>query len=257
MLPASPAAESPPVESATAPVDLFHGLNARIERDPAARERLGRRVAARGRVLDIGGRNAESRSARWIRGLGMPAGGVLVCTDIDAGFHPDIVDDIADSRIPSGSFDGIFCISILEHVADCNAAVAHMRRILAPGGEVLIYVPFCYPFHDRTDHHRFTFTELARLMEGYADFRICLADANGYGGVVTQVLSFHLLHRLPLVWNVASRLVNALLAVALGVAYVAGRGKPRWRGVPWRDFRFYYTHLHLAHGFWAWGRLNP
>lgn len=235
-------------------MDLFHGLGDRIERDPAARTRLGRQVAARGRLLDIGGRNAGSRSARWIRSLGIPPGGTLACTDIDAGFAPDIVDDIARSTLPDASFDGVFCISILEHVADCGAAAEHIRRILAPGGEVLIYVPFCYPFHDRTDHHRFTFTELARLMAGYADFRICLADANGYGGVVTQVLSFHLLHRVPVLWNVASQVVNALLAVALGLAYVAGRRQPRWRGVAWRDFRFYYTHLHLAHGFWAWGR---
>lgn len=234
------------------PADLFHGLSERIERDLSARHRLARLVANRARVLDVGGRNGESPSARWIRMLADGADRTLVCTDIAPDYGPDLVDDISRSTIPDASFSGIFCISILEHIADYQAAVSHIRRILEPGGELILYAPFCYPFHDRTDHHRFTFTELARLMEGYADFRICLADGNGYGGVLTEVMTFHQLHRVPWLWNALSRVVNALLAVPLAAAYLAGAGKTR--GANWRDFRFYYTHLHLAHGFWAWGR---
>lgn len=238
----------------TDPADLFHGLAGRIERDPAARERLARQVAGRRRVLDIGGRNAESRSARWIRSLADPPGRTLVCTDIAADYGPDVVDDISRSTLPDASFDGIFCVSILEHVHDYRAAVDHVFRILAPGGEVIFYVPFCYPFHDRTDHHRFTFTELASLVEGRGDFRICLADGNGYGGVLTQVLTFHQVQRLPRLWAALSRACNGLLAVALAAAFVVVRRRERWRGTGWADFRFYYTHLHLAHGFWAWAR---
>jgi SAM-dependent methyltransferase len=236
------------------PADLFHGLSERIERDPSARHALARRVANRSRVLDIGGRNGESRSARWIRMLSDGEERTLVCTDIAPDHGPDLVDDIARSTIPDASFSGIFCVSILEHVADCSAAVSHIRRILEPGGEVIIYVPFCYPFHDRTDHHRFTFTELARLMDGYADFRICLADGNGYGGVLTEVLTFHQIHRVPWLWNALSRVVNVALTVPLAAVYLSGSRRGRAGGTRWRDFRFYYTHLHLAHGFWAWGR---
>jgi SAM-dependent methyltransferase len=229
-------------------MDLFHGLASRIDRDPAARHRYGKRVASLARVLDVGGRNADSASGRWIRML-RETPGAIVSTDIAPDHGPDVVDDIARSSLPDASYDGIFCISILEHVPDYRAAVGHIRRILAPGGEVLLYVPFCYPFHDRTDHHRFTFTEVARLMEGYEDYRLCLADGNGYGGVLTEVLTFHQLHRVPWLWNLLSKIVNGLLALPLGAAHLL-----RSREASWRDFRFYYTHLHLAHGFWAWGR---
>jgi hypothetical protein len=129
-----------------------------------------------------------------------------------------------------------------------------MHRILAPGGEIFIYVPFCWSFHDRADYHRFTFTEIARLMEGYSDFRLCLADATGYGGVLLEVLSFFQMHRLPRTWTALSALLNGVLALPLAVVFLLGRNHPRWRGVSWRDFRFYYTQLHLAHGFCAWGR---
>lgn len=237
----------------TAP-DPFHGLGARIEREPAARERLARQVANRTRVLDVGGRNARSASGRWIQSLMRDPAAPIVSTDVAADYAPDIVDDITRSTLPDAAFDGVFCISILEHVGDCQAAVGHIRRILAPGGEVMIYVPFCYPFHDRTDHHRFTFTELARLMEGYSDFRICLADGNGYGGVLSDVMTFHQLRKLPRAWAAASWLANALLSVPLAAAWALTRRDPRWGAVSWRDFRFYFTHLHLAHGFWAWGR---
>ena len=234
--------------------DLFHGLRDRIERDPAARELFERRVASRDLVLDVGGRNQTSRSARRLASLGSNPRTRIVCTDVAPDYGPDLVDDIADSQLPDESYDGIYCVSILEHVADSNRAAAHLHRILRQGGEIVLYVPFVYPFHDRSDHHRFTFTEVARLMAPYAEFRICLADGTGYGGVLLDVLSFHQAHRLHRTWIAAAAVVNALLALPLAAAWVWLRRQPRWTGVSWRDFRFYFTHLHLAHGFWAWGR---
>jgi SAM-dependent methyltransferase len=232
-------------------IDLFRGLRDRIERDPDARESYARRVARAGRILDVGGRNQTSRSAAWIRSLAPDLELQIVCTDVAADYGPDLVDDITRSGIPDASFDGIFCVSVLEHVEDYQAAMRHLHRILKPGGEIVLYAPFAYPFHDRTDHHRFTFTEIGRLMADYSDFRICLADGNGYGGVLLQVLTFHAIQRWPRLWALLSALCNSLLAVPLAVMFVTGR---RWRGVSWRDFRFYFTHLHLAHGFWGWGR---
>jgi hypothetical protein len=126
--------------------------------------------------------------------------------------------------------------------------------LLRPGGELVLYVPFVYPFHDRTDHHRFTFTEVARLMAPYAEFRLCLADSAGWGGVVLDVLTFHQAHRWYRPWLAGAAILNAMLAVPLSLAWLGLRGRSRWSGLSFADFRFFYTHLHLAHGFWAWGR---
>jgi hypothetical protein len=48
--------------------------------------------------------------------------------------------------------------------------------------------------------------------------------------------------------------VNLLLALPLAAAWLATRSHERWGAVGWSDFRFYFTQLHMAHGFWACGR---
>lgn len=44
-------------------------------------------------------------------------------------------------KVPSESLDVLLCISALEHLSDPEGAVAEFRRILAPGGVLLVNVP--------------------------------------------------------------------------------------------------------------------
>ena len=44
--------------------------------------------------------------------------------------------------IPDNSLAGLFCIHVLEHVRDDRAALAELHRVLRPGGEAVIMVPF-------------------------------------------------------------------------------------------------------------------
>ncbi len=41
----------------------------------------------------------------------------------------------------SGSFDLVVCQNVLEHIADDEAALAEMARVLAPGGRLALLVP--------------------------------------------------------------------------------------------------------------------
>ena len=43
--------------------------------------------------------------------------------------------------LPSGSVDLAICTEVLEHVADDRRAVAELRRVLAPGGFLVLSVP--------------------------------------------------------------------------------------------------------------------
>ena len=48
-----------------------------------------------------------------------------------------LVDDLEDA----GTFDGIFCMEVLEHVVEPNAILERLERRLAPNGKLLISVP--------------------------------------------------------------------------------------------------------------------
>lgn len=118
--------------------DLFQGLRREFDFGLNVRERYERRIASRNTVLDIGGRNNSSRSAKRLRSLSTNPNTKITCTDIIDEYSPDLVDDITDSRIPDASFDGIYCDAILEHVKNYWSATEHLKRILRPGGEIFI-----------------------------------------------------------------------------------------------------------------------
>lgn len=55
---------------------------------------------------------------------------------------PAFVSDIHHLPLAEGTIDGVFCLHVLEHVADDRVAIANMHRILRAGGEAIIMVPF-------------------------------------------------------------------------------------------------------------------
>ncbi len=56
--------------------------------------------------------------------------------------HYHILDEDISSTSLQGPFDLITCISVLEHIADYQAAVANMLRLLAPGGHLVATFPY-------------------------------------------------------------------------------------------------------------------
>jgi SAM-dependent methyltransferase len=51
------------------------------------------------------------------------------------------------------SFDAIISVAVLEHVRDPFSAAREIERVLKPGGEAYIAVPFLQPFHGYPDHY--------------------------------------------------------------------------------------------------------
>jgi SAM-dependent methyltransferase len=91
-------------------------------------------------------------------------------TDIDPAREPDIVDDICNSGLESGSVEWLVMADVLEHVQNPFDAAREIGRILKPGGTALLVVPFFYPIHARP-HDYFRFTEYGlRLL--FADLEV-------------------------------------------------------------------------------------
>lgn len=76
-------------------------------------------------------------------------------------------------NVPSDRFDLIVCTEVLEHTLNPFLAVTEMRRILKPGGFVLISTPFNFRIHGPLpDCWRFTEHGLKALFSSENGFEI-------------------------------------------------------------------------------------
>jgi SAM-dependent methyltransferase len=109
------------------------------------------------------------------------------------------------------SYDAVVCNAVLEHVARHDMVLRELRRVLKPGGHLILSVPFLQPFHAcPSDFRRFT-------AEGLRE----LADVHGLE--VVGILPVHSLAQTVswIVWEALSerrsRALQGLLWVPLHV----------------------------------------
>ena len=115
-----------------------------------------------GRVVEIGSGN-EGRRGRFVP----PTANVghWMFLDLDAGLHPDTVADVRDLPLKSGSIDTVICLEVLEYVSDSARALAEFSRILAPGGKLILSVPFLHRCDHPNDLIRYTEFGLRGILE--------------------------------------------------------------------------------------------
>lgn len=72
-----------------------------------------------------------------------------ICVDLyDERDFVDYQYDIHDLKFKNDMFDVIVCISILEHIPFPEKAIQELYRVLKPGGEIWVQLPFNYPYHE-------------------------------------------------------------------------------------------------------------
>jgi SAM-dependent methyltransferase len=90
--------------------------------------------ASPGTILHVGSGHASLPT--WCDGLAETR------LDIDPGCKPDIIAPMTDMG-DIGPFDVLYCSHALEHLYphDVAAALAEFRRVLKPGGAMVVFVP--------------------------------------------------------------------------------------------------------------------
>jgi len=98
-----------------------------------------------------------------------------ISIDIAPERNPDVILDVCKltSHFGAESFQTIFMIEVLEHVADPFAAIKEIYLSLRPGGRVFLSVPYGLEEHDIPhDYWRFTSYGLRRLLAEFDEVEI-------------------------------------------------------------------------------------
>jgi SAM-dependent methyltransferase len=134
------------------------------------RKNLDRFIADRAttaRTLDIGG--ADSPYARYFPNR--------VCLDVIQYEGVDVIGDAHDLPFEDGSFECILCTEVLEHLHTPEKAINEMRRVLKPGGTLILTTRFIFPIHDAPgDYFRYTKYGLRHLLREW-DIRVVQEEA--------------------------------------------------------------------------------
>jgi SAM-dependent methyltransferase len=128
------------------------------------------------KVLDAGsGRLPEQQ----LRSDLLATGATLETLDFLPGEGVDHVADIADTKLPSESYDGILCMQVLEHVPDPSAVCRELFRLARPGAQVIVTAPQSAWLHN-LPYHYFHFTKIGfrKLLED-AGFEVQAVDPQG------------------------------------------------------------------------------
>jgi len=78
------------------------------------------------------------------------APGVEPGTEAGLPTGPTRIEDVTRLTFPDGSFEAVLSFDVLEHVPDFKKALREFYRVLVPGGQALISVPFTFDDHTLT-----------------------------------------------------------------------------------------------------------
>jgi SAM-dependent methyltransferase len=127
----------------------------------------------------------------------------------DSAANADVFGDATALPFADASADLMLCTEVMEHVPDPAAMIAEIRRVLCPGGHLVLTVPFMWQLHDEPyDYWRFTEFGLREMLER-GGFQVeTLRGINGMLGALLQMRCYWLVRATgplrdlvrPIVW---------------------------------------------------------
>ena len=164
---------------------------------------------ASGRVLDAGA------GTMLYRDLLLQSAREYVSTDAysthaDLDYHFDLKELGFDDE----GFETVFCNQVLEHVDRPWEAIGELARVLAPGGYLIVGIPFYFYIHGIPhDYYRFTDRGMSVLLEDQGLEVVETSSFGGYFGAVLEPLNILIAASglgIP-IWQTLVNLVNFVL----------------------------------------------
>jgi SAM-dependent methyltransferase len=115
-------------------------------------------------------------------------------------------------KIADASFDLILLLDVLEHVPDSSYVLAELRRLIKPGGSIIISLPFIYREHETpNDYCRYTYFGVKKLVSDNGG-KICRVEklGNAYYTLLTLFLERGICNGERSVLGLAGKLLNKL-----------------------------------------------
>jgi SAM-dependent methyltransferase len=143
--------------------------------------------ALRGRVLEVGA-GQDGRRGRFAPPV--DEAGCWLSLDLTRQRCPDLAGNVLALPFSGGAFDAVLCLEVLEYVPNYPRALAELRRVVTPGGVLLLSVPFLHRADTPQDSWRLTETGL-RAVLAKAGFEVDLIEPQGAALLVAaNVLKF-------------------------------------------------------------------
>jgi SAM-dependent methyltransferase len=126
------------------------------------------RLPARSRILDAGcgsGRNMVDLARHGVvTGIELSDTSVALARERDCG---EVIEgSVLEMPFAADSFDLAASLDVIEHLEDDLAALRELRRVVAPGGALLVTVPayqWLWSGHDEINHHHRRYTRSSLL----------------------------------------------------------------------------------------------
>ena len=141
----------------------------------------------KGELQATSGRYVECGDTRYCAFLDPSQILTYDCLDIDTTVPGlTIQADLHDLRhITDDSFDVVICTQVFQYLSNPSRAAAELRRVLAPGGKLIVTVPFIErDFRRLGDKTRFTVESLRLLLS-----RFTFVSVDTGGNLLTSICS--------------------------------------------------------------------
>lgn len=119
---------------------------------------------------------------------------------------------------PDHSFDGVVCNQVLEHVFTPDSFLSEIGRILKPGGQLLLTVPFVWDEHEQPwDYARYSSFGLKSLLEKNG-FEVATQEkTNADVRVLFQLVNAYLYKTLWTRWPLLNLLVCTTVMASINI----------------------------------------